>query len=357
MNLSAPTHLLFDLDGTLTDPAEGITRSVQHALAAFGLSASREELLSFIGSPLIDSFMDRFGLSEEDARRAVAVYREYFIPKGMFENQVYPGVPALLDHLCASGKKLYLATSKPEPFAKEILSHFRLDGYFTFIGGSTLDETRTRKDQVLRYVLEENRIPPEDALLIGDRLHDAEGARAVGIPCIGVLWGYGDRQELSAAGAAAIARDLPELEALLRTDPRWFTPPTKPLDAYAIRQAVFVEEQGFHDEFDDRDASCDHLVLYEKGRPIACARIYPEGDGVWHLGRLAVVRDCRGRDLGRRALTEAEERVKSLGGTAVRLSAQAHARGFYEKQGYRPTSGEYLDQHCPHLDMEKTLTD
>ena len=118
-----------------------------------------------------------------------------------------------------------------------------------------------------------------------------------------------------------------------------------------------MEEQGFHDEFDDRDASCDHLVLYEKGRPIACARIYPEGDGVWHLGRLAVVKDCRGRDLGRRALTEAEERVKSLGGTILRLSAQTHARGFYEKQGYRPTSGEYLDQHCPHLDMEKTLTD
>ncbi len=356
MNLSSPTNLLFDLDGTLTDPAEGITRSVQHALAAFGLSASREELLCFIGPPLLDSFMERFGLSGEDARRAITIYREYFIPRGMYENQVYPGIPELLDRLCRSGKKLYLATSKPEPLAREILVHFGLDQYFAFIGGSTLDETRTRKDQVLRYVLETAHIPPEDALLIGDRLHDAEGARAVGIPCIGVLWGYGDRQELSSAGAAAIARSLPELEALLLTEPRWFSPPEEPLDAFAIRQAVFVEEQGFHDEFDDRDAACEHLVLYEKGRAVACARIYPESGSVWHLGRLAVVRDCRGRSFGSRALAEAEDRVRALGGTTLRLSAQVQARSFYEKLGYRPASPEYLEQHCPHLDMEKSLT-
>ena len=210
---------LFDLDGTLTDPAEGITRSVQHALAAFGLSASLEELLSFIGPPLIDSFMDRFGLSEEDARRAVAVYREYFIPRGMFENQVYPGVPALLDHLCASGKKLYLATSKPEPFAKEILSHFRLDGYFTFIGGSTLDETRTRKDQVLRYVLEENCISEEEkpsVIMVGDREHDVYGAKKTGLSVIGVLYGYGSREELQSTGADYLCETPEETAKLLK---------------------------------------------------------------------------------------------------------------------------------------------
>ncbi len=215
MEFWARNHILFDLDGTLTDPSEGITRSVQHALAAFGLTASREELLCFIGPPLVDSFVRYFGFTEEAALQAVSVYREYFAEKGIFENRVYPGIPELLKRLQCRGKRLYLATSKPEVFACRILAHFRLDGFFTFAGGSCLDGCRARKDEVIRYVLEQMGIPAADALMVGDREHDVLGASEAGIPCVGVLYGYGDRPELERAGAAAIAGDLEGLEKIL----------------------------------------------------------------------------------------------------------------------------------------------
>jgi phosphoglycolate phosphatase len=215
MGFLEKNHILFDLDGTLTDPAEGITRSVQHALAGFGLNASREELLCFIGPPLADSFVKYFGFTEEASLRAVSVYREYFAEKGIFENRVYPGIPELLKRLRSQGKQLYLATSKPEVFARRILAHFQLDKYFTFAGGSCLDGTRVRKGEVIRYVLEQAGIPPGDAVMVGDREHDALGASEVGIPCAGVLYGYGDRSELERAGAAAIAEDLAALEKIL----------------------------------------------------------------------------------------------------------------------------------------------
>ena len=215
MDFTQKTVLLWDLDGTLTDPADGIVHSVQHALRHFGLRAGREELLSFIGPPLADSFAERFGFSPEQCREAITVYRAYFCRDGKFENTPYPGIDRLLAALKAAGKRLYLASSKPEPLCEEILAHFSLRGYFDAVAGSGLDGARPRKEDVIGDLLAREGIDPRGAVMIGDRRYDAEGAAPFSIPCIGVLWGYGGREELKAAGVSAVAEDLPALGAML----------------------------------------------------------------------------------------------------------------------------------------------
>lgn len=210
-------NIFFDLDGTLTDPAEGITNSVAYALSKFGIEVKDKKTLTpFIGPPLADSFAAYYGFSNEDAERAVAYYREYFAPKGMFENAVLDGVPDLLNMLKASGKKLYVATSKPEKFAVRILEHFGLAGYFDGIYGSTMDESRNTKDAVIAYALSETGADPADSIMVGDRHHDIDGAKANAMRSVGVLFGYGDREELSAAGAGHIAEDIKELQNILQ---------------------------------------------------------------------------------------------------------------------------------------------
>ncbi len=210
-------HLLFDLDGTLTDPKEGITKSVQYALNAFGIPAEdREKLLCFIGPPLKDSFMEFYGFTEEEAGKAVISYREYFKDKGMLDNQVYEGVHSVLEALLKKGKKLYVASSKPEIFVRKILEHFQLDSYFIFAGGADLEGTRGRKADVIRYVLKECQLTDRSKIvMIGDRKHDILGAKEVGIDSVGVLYGYGSRQELKDAGAELIAETIFDLQNLL----------------------------------------------------------------------------------------------------------------------------------------------
>ena len=209
-------YLLFDLDGTLTDPAEGITKSVAHALRKRGIEVTDlTTLYTFIGPPLIDSFMKYYGLDEDDARRAVTDYREYFVPQGMFENTVYDGIPALLDELRSHGYTLIIATSKPEPFAVKILEHFGLAHHFHHICGASLDEKRSTKADVIRYTLDACGITSAESIMIGDRHHDVDGAHENGLAAIGVLWGYGDRAELSAAGAEFVVENIGELRNLL----------------------------------------------------------------------------------------------------------------------------------------------
>jgi len=199
------THIFFDLDGTLTDPGIGITNSVMHALEHFGIrTAQRSDLYKYIGPPLMDSFTEFNGFSEEQAREATAVYREYFSVKGLFENEVYPGIPALLERLRDAGLKLFVATSKPEDFSRRILDHFDLTKYFDFVAGSLMDETRTQKWEVIQWALEHCG-PADRILMVGDRHHDVEGAKRFGLPCLGVLYGYGDAAELTTAGAVALA--------------------------------------------------------------------------------------------------------------------------------------------------------
>ena len=209
--------ILFDLDGTLTDPGLGITSSVAHALRKAGITPPPlPELYPFIGPPLVDSFVKYYGMTEDEGRTAVTWFREYFRDRGIFENEVYEGIDAMLSHLRAAGKTLVLATSKPEEFAKRILDHFSLSAYFTCVTGASMDESLSRKSDVIALAL--RRCPPADlsrTVMVGDRLHDIEGAKQNGLPSIGVLYGYGSREELEDAGADEIAATVAELEQLL----------------------------------------------------------------------------------------------------------------------------------------------
>lgn len=207
------TYLLFDLDGTLTDPFIGITRSVQHALKYYGIIENDlGRLAPFIGPPLIDSFRETYHFSEEQAEEAVSYYREYFAERGWRENKVYPGIPELLKHLQEAGHKLYVATSKPTPFAEKILDYFHLSRYFERIEGASLDRTRMRKTEVMRYLLAQTGISEKrKTVMIGDRKFDVAGAHEIGVECIGVLYGYGSREELVSAGADYI---VPTVDAL-----------------------------------------------------------------------------------------------------------------------------------------------
>lgn len=209
--------ILFDLDGTLTDSAPGILNSVRYACRKLGLEMPRETTLrKFLGPPLIDSFRQLVGLSDAEADRAVSAFREYFPTKGIFENEVYPGVPALLADLKAAGKTVLITTSKPEEFAKRIMEHFNLAQYCDFICGATLDETRTDKAEVIAYALKTAGITDKSCVvMVGDREHDVLGAKKNGLPCVGAVYGYGSAEELTAAGAAALADTVDELHKLL----------------------------------------------------------------------------------------------------------------------------------------------
>ena len=194
------SNYLFDLDGTLTDPGVGIKNSIRYALEQKGLpSLTEAELDAFIGPPLLDSFSRYCHATAEEAKTLVVAYREYFSTKGLFENLVYDGIPEALCALKEKGARLFVATSKPEQFAKQILAHFDLTQYFTFIGGSTMDETRTDKAEVIAYVLRETGIRPEESVMIGDRIYDVRGGASCGLATVGVLYGYGSREELAEA--------------------------------------------------------------------------------------------------------------------------------------------------------------
>ena len=209
--------ILFDLDGTLTDPAEGITNSIVHSLTYYGITvADKRELYDFIGPPLQESYMRRFGMEEATALDAIEHYREYFGVKGLLENEVYPGIKNLLRQFQAAGKILLVATSKPEVFATQILEYFNLAQYFTVIAGAPLHPPKGYgKADVIREALDRAGLSASHAIMVGDRKHDVLGAHTVGIPAIGVLYGYGDRAEHEACGADYIAATVAELTTLL----------------------------------------------------------------------------------------------------------------------------------------------
>lgn len=210
--------ILFDLDGTLTDPAEGITKAVEVALNHYGITVEdRSTLNKFIGPPLDESFPEFYGFNEEQVREATRVFREYFGRQGWAENIPYPGIDKLLGDLKAAGKKLIIATSKPEEFAVRIMNHFGLAQYMDVIAGASTDNQEgAKKANVIRKALQ--RAGVEDlssVVMVGDRRHDVAGGHEVGLKVIGVLYGYGDRAEHEAAGADYIVEDIPSLEKLL----------------------------------------------------------------------------------------------------------------------------------------------
>ena len=209
------TVILFDLDGTLTDPARGITGCIAFALAHFGIAVPDLTALNhFIGPPLASAFRE-MGISEGDITAAIAKYRERFGSVGLYENIPYPGTHEALRALREAGKILAVATSKPWVYAQRILEHFGLAEHFAFIGGSELDNSRTDKAEVIAYTLEQLGNPGLDTVcMVGDREHDVAGAAALGIPCVGVLWGYGARDELEHAGAATLADNIAALRQI-----------------------------------------------------------------------------------------------------------------------------------------------
>ena len=210
--------VLFDLDGTLTDPAIGITNSVAYALKKWGIEVScRSELYKFIGPPLLDSFCKYYGFSKEEGELAIKYYREYFADKGLFENSVYDGVFQMLGELKKRGKRLIIATSKPEAFSKRILEHFSLNGFFDFLAGATMDSSRVKKADVIAYAMKECDISDvSDVIMIGDREHDVLGAAAFGMDSVGVLYGYGSRGELEKAGATYIVETVGDILDIIK---------------------------------------------------------------------------------------------------------------------------------------------
>lgn len=210
-------YLFFDFDGTISDSAPGIVGSVLYTAGQMGVDpGDPKALLKFVGPPLPESFREHFGFSPAEIEQAVKHFRSYYREKGILENTMYEGMDKLLEAATRAGFACVIATSKPEPFARIIVERYGLTGYFRYIAGSTIEETRTKKDEVIAYALESCGITnPSAVLMIGDRRHDVLGAQKNGIDCVGVLYGYGSREELEGAGAIAIAETVPALQDYL----------------------------------------------------------------------------------------------------------------------------------------------
>ncbi len=207
-------HILFDLDGTLTKSAPGIINSVRHALEKYGIkNQSDEQLARFIGPPLTVSFHDFYGFNQAQAEEAMAFYREYYADKGIFENDLYEGIPEVLDALKSAGKKLYVATSKPEVYMKKILEHYEIAQFFDDAAGGDLEEKNNEKWCVIKNILTRNSIftGNSPALMLGDRKHDILGAHKNNLPVCAVMWGYGSRDEFLEYGADYVCENVTDL--------------------------------------------------------------------------------------------------------------------------------------------------
>ena len=224
-------YYIFDLDGTLTDPVVGITSCVRYALEAYGISEpDQNKLKKFIGPPLIPAFMEYYGVDRITAQNMQEKYRERFVIKGLYENELYPGIPALLSALKDAGKTVGLATSKPLVHAKKILQHFDILQYFDILAGASLDNSLGTKEEVLARALrqiaqrEGSQKPPSDketaakCIMIGDRKYDILGGHRFGLDTVGVLYGYGSKEELTEAGADLLAESVTALQSVLLSD-------------------------------------------------------------------------------------------------------------------------------------------
>ncbi|TDM12112.1 HAD family hydrolase [Macrococcus lamae] len=211
-------HILFDLDGTLTDPKLGITNSIIFSLNKLNIDApDNDELTHFIGPPLSESYESSYHLTGDRNHLAIDYYREYFADKGLYENKVYEGIEDLLKNLQEQGRQLFVATSKPVTFAETIIDHFNLGQYFDAIAGSELDGTRVHKDEVIKHVLDSYHLNAGDCLMIGDRKHDLIGARKNHMDAVGVLYGYGSLVELENEKPVKVVESVQELSDYLKT--------------------------------------------------------------------------------------------------------------------------------------------
>lgn len=211
-------YFLLDFDGTVANTGIGITKGVAYALKYYGIEITDlNSLTNFIGPPLSDSFQRYFDFSKEQSKEAVVKYREYYTPYGMYESELYEGILDLLETVKKQGGKIVLATSKPESAARKLLDYFKADSYFELITGASEDLSMNKKGDVIRYAMNKINIPKEQAIMIGDREQDIFGAKENELPSIGVLYGFGDRDELENAGADYIVKDTKELKELILT--------------------------------------------------------------------------------------------------------------------------------------------
>ena len=213
-------YILFDLDGTVVDSKEGITKGIQFSLESFGIHVEdRDELIHFIGPSLRDTYKTFYGFGDQEAELALEKYREYFAPIGVYENVLYDGIVELFEKLKKADKVLIIATAKPIVYAEKILKHHNIRDYFSFVAGCELDGRRSTKGEVIEYVLESIKITElQSAIMIGDREHDVIGARETGLESVGVCYGFGSLEELRNAGATYIVKDIEELSRLLIQD-------------------------------------------------------------------------------------------------------------------------------------------
>ncbi len=209
--------ILFDLDGTLSDSGPGIMHSVRYALAKYGIAGESEEALRrFVGPPMIESYMKFYGFDHEQAVQALAYYREDYLAGAIYMNTPYEGMEETLKDLKAAGKILVVATGKPTPMAEDVLRHFGWEGYFSYIAGATMDESRSEKNEIIDYALDALGVSDQaGVLMVGDRDNDVLGAEKAGVDCCGVLWGYGSREELQGAGAKYLIEKPEELARLV----------------------------------------------------------------------------------------------------------------------------------------------
>ncbi len=218
--MSKYKYILFDLDGTITESGPGIMNAAKYALKHFGIEETDlDKLRLFVGPPLDESFMNRYGFNKEKALEAIAKFREYYNVTGIFENSVYEGMPELLDNLKKSGHKIAIASSKPQVMVHRVLEHFNIKNYFDVIVGCELDGRRSQKEEVIEEVLSQLGFKKDDSIadmvMVGDRCYDVTGAKEFNLPCIGVLYGYGTKKELEEAGAVATAATVTDLKKLL----------------------------------------------------------------------------------------------------------------------------------------------
>lgn len=210
------TDILFDLDGTLTDSGPGISGSARYALEKMGRPVPPQAVLnSFVGPPLSRQFPDVCGFNEEETAIAIEHFRVYFAERGIHQNEVYPGIKDMLARLVAAGRRLHLATTKPLHLAQQVLNNFDLTQYFTCMAGTPPEHGGRDKPEIVREVLENAQVNPQNAVMVGDRLYDVEGAHENALPCIGVLYGYGGREELSGAGCDYLVGSVEDLERVL----------------------------------------------------------------------------------------------------------------------------------------------
>lgn len=207
--------IFFDLDGTLTNPEEGIVNSIRFAADFYGVKTVKSDLRKYIGPPLLDTFIELLGPDVHQAEAAVAKYRERFAPIGLYENEIYPGVAETLEKLKENGYILCTASSKPQKFVDTILEHFDIKKYFDFVGGATMDGKISKKEDVINYVLDQTGFKPQQVLMVGDRMFDLTGAAEFGMDAVGVLYGFGSREELAAYDNIALIDDIRDLMKVL----------------------------------------------------------------------------------------------------------------------------------------------